>query len=239
MLDKTSSTPLHIQLTNLLRQRIVSFDLEPDSQLPSEREMCDQYGISRITVRKAMAALQNEGLIYTTVGKGTYVAVQKLKEELRPLSSFTEDLERRGLVASSQVLNAAIVSTDEDLAGKLRVTQGSEVVLIHRLRLANGSPIAIQTTWLPHEYCPEILHHDLAARSIFDILRMEYGLTLAHADTDITASLARFEECRLLGVVPPSAVLVCDQTTYLDSGEVIEFVHSIFRGDKYTLQTHL
>jgi GntR family transcriptional regulator, N-acetylglucosamine utilization regulator len=237
VLDKTSSTPLHLQLTALLRQRIISNELEADSRLPSEREMCDQFGISRITVRKAMAALQNEGLIYTTVGKGTYVAVQKLKEELRPLSSFTEDLERRGLVASSQVLAAEIVGADDDLVGKLRLAKDSEVVHIHRLRLASGSPVAIQTTWLPHRRCPGILEYDLTTRSLFDILRGEYGLALAHADTDITATLARFEECRLLSVVPPAAVLVCDQTTYLDNDEVIEFVHSVFQGDKYTLHT--
>ena len=239
MLDRTSSTPLHIQLTALLRRQIVSNELEPNSQLPSERAMCERYGISRITVRKTMAALQNKGLIYTTVGKGTYVAMQKLKQELRPLSSFTTDLELRALVASSQVLNTEIISANDDLAGKLRLPKGLEVVLIHRLRLASGSPVAIQTTWLPHRRCPDILKHNLSTRSLFDILRTQYGLMLAHADTDITASLARFEESRLLGLVPPAAVLVSDQTTYLDNGEVIEFAHTVFRGDKYTLHTRL
>jgi GntR family transcriptional regulator len=131
------------------------------------------------------------------------------------------------------------LNADDEMVGKLLLPKGSEVVLIQRLRLANGSPVAIQTAWLPHHHCEGILHHNLEVRSLFDILRTEYALNLTHADTDITAALARFEECKLLGVVPPAAVLISDQTTYLENNEIIEFVHSVFQGDKYTLHTRL
>jgi len=237
MLEKHSSVPLHIQLTDLLRKQITSNELEPLARMPSERELCDAYGVSRITVRKATCALQNEGLIYTTVGKGTFVAMHSLEEELKPLNSFTQDLERRGMKASSRVLGARILNADDEQALHLRLLPGAEVVWLRRLRLADDAPVALQQTCLPHHRCPGILQFDLSVRSLFDVLRKEYRLALAYADTSIVAALASPEECKLLGIESPAAVLVTDQTTYLPDNTIIEIAHSVFRGDKYTLHT--
>ena len=239
MLDKDSAVPLHTQLRNLLRQQILGDELAAHEQLPSEREFCERHGVSRITVRRALGELQNEGLIYTSVGKGTYVAVPRLNEELQPLSSFTEDMRRRGMTASSRVLEKAVLPADDGLATRLGVPAGSAVIKLYRLRLTDGIPIAIQTTWLPHHACPTLLHHDLETRSLFDILRQEYGLRLARGETNIGAALAGPDELRLLELHPPAAVLISEQTTFLDNGEVIEFVRSVFRGDRYTLHTRM
>ena len=239
MLDKDSPVPLHVQLRDLLREQILSGTLPPHTQLPSERELCLQYGVSRITVRQALGELSHEGLIYTTVGKGTYVAVPKVQEELQPLSSFTEDVRRRGMTASSRVLQATIVPADDRLAELLRVPRGAEVVRLHRLRLANGLPLAVQLTWLPHHLCPELLAYDLASSSLFDILRREYHLRLVRAETSIEAALATPEERELLQLPTPAAVLISEQTTYLDTDAVIEFARSVFRGDSYRLHARM
>ncbi len=238
MLDKTSGTPLYVQLADLLRAQIHSNRLPPNAQLPSERELCRKYGVSRITVRQALDELTHEGLIYTCVGKGTYVAAPKLNEELQPLSSFTEDMHRRGMIASSQVLEAAIIYADDYRAARLRVPWGTELVKLHRLRLADGLPIAVQLTYLPHHLCPDLLQYDLSSRSLFDILRTEYRLKLVRADTNIEAALARPEEARLLQLPNPAAVLISEQTTYLDTDAIIELTRSVFRGDRYRLHTH-
>ena len=237
MLDKTSGTPLYAQLADLLHKQIQGHQLLPDTQLPSERELCEQHAISRITVRKAMDELLHEGLVYTCVGKGTYVAEPKLSEELQPFSSFTEDMQRRGMAVSSQVLESALVPCDDFLAARLHVPRGAEVINLHRLRLADGLPIAIQRTCLPHHLCPDLLQYDFSLRSLLDVLRTEYGLKLARADTSIEAALARFDEIRLLQLSSPAAVLISEQTTYLDSGVVIEWTRSVFRGDRYRLHT--
>ncbi len=239
MLDKDSPVPLHVQLRDLLRAQILSGRLAPHTQLPSERELCLQYGVSRITVRQALGELSHEGLIYTTVGKGTYVGVPKVQEELRPLSSFTEDVRRRGMTASSRVLEAMIVPADDHLAELLRMPRGAEVVRLRRLRLANGMPLAIQLTWLPHHLCPGLLAYDLASRSLFDILRREYHLRLVRAETGIEAALASPDESELLQLPTPAAVLISEQTTYLDTDAVIEFARSVFRGDSYRLHARM
>ncbi len=239
MLDKDSAVPLHLQLRDLLRKQILSDELPPHTQLPSERELCERYAVSRITVRQALGDLLHEGLIYTAVGKGTYVAVPSLHEELQPLSSFTEDMRRRGMVPSSLVLEAGVAPANDEMATRLHLPLRSAVVILRRLRLTDGVPIAIQTTWLPHHLCPNLLDHDLATRSLFDVLRREYGLRLVRGETTIEAALARPDELDLLQMEAPAAVLVSEQTTYLDNDEAIEFVHSVFRGDRYKLRTEM
>jgi GntR family transcriptional regulator len=214
MFDKNSAVPLHIQLKKLIREQMLTGRLAVHTQLPSERELCEKYAISRTTVRRAMVDLLSEGLVYTTVGKGTFVAPPPIKEELQPLSSFTEDMARRGVHATSQVLKAAIENADDQQAGRLHLPRGAEVVVLHRLRLADGFPIAIQKNCLPHHLCLDLLKFDLAGRSLYQILRTEYHLSLSYADTGIRATLANNEQCRLLRLAPPAALLVSEQTTY-------------------------
>ncbi len=239
MLDRDSGVPLHTQLTDLLREQIVAGILPPRARLPSERILCDRHGVSRITVRKALSELVHDGLIYTSVGKGTYVSEPTLSEELQPLSSFSDDIRRRGMTPSSRMLEAVIVHADDALAERLRVPRGAETVKVHRLRLADGLPIAIQVTHLPHRLCPGLLRFDLAARSLFDVLRAEFGLVLVQAETVIEAAIAAEDEARLLQLPSPAAVLISEQTTYLESGRVIEHARSIFRADRYKLHTHI
>jgi GntR family transcriptional regulator len=233
MLDRTTGTPLHVQLTDLLRRQINTSQLPVHTKLPSERELCEQYAISRITVRKALAALMHEGLVRSIAGKGTYVAELKLQRELEPLVGFSEDIRRRGMSVSSRVLEAAIIRADSHLAGQLHLLPDVEVVKLHRLRLVNSIPVAIQCAYLPHHLCPDLLQYDFSSRSLLDVLRTEYQLKLVRAESDIEAALARPEEASLLQLPTPAAVLVAEQTTYLDNDAVIEFVRSVFAGDRY------
>ena len=238
-LFKESFVPLHIQLADLIRNQVLRNELRPNHRLPSERELCEKYHISRITVRKALNTLAQEGLIQSAAGKGTFVVEPAFNEELMPLSSFTQDLQRRGLTASSRVLEAAILSADDDLASKLSILRGAEVVCLSRLRIANQNmPIAVQTTHLPHHLCPELLKIDFSDRSLYDVLRQQYHLSLAHSDTIIMAAQARSDEAALLQLKPPAAVLISDQTTYLETGVIIEITRSVFHADHYSLHVH-
>jgi GntR family transcriptional regulator len=232
---KDSAVPLHAQLAELLRTQIRCQKLQSGEQIPSERELCERYEISRITVRRALSTLAQEGLVYATVGKGTYVAMPRLKEELQPLSSFTEDMQRRGMAASSRVLEAKIILADEEWAVRLGVPRGEELVRLRRLRLADGHPVAVQLTHLPHHLCSELLRFDFSQHSLFDVLRTEYGLRMSRTTTVLRAALVKPAEGRLLHLTPPAAVLISEQTTYLDSGVVIEHAQSIFHGERYQL----
>lgn len=239
MLDRASGVPLHAQLKSVLCEQIATGALPPRAKLPSERELCRQYGVSRITVRRALAEMAQEGWVYSSVGKGTYVRAAKVDSELRPLTGFTEEMRQKGLTVSSQVLENVLVHADMFLAERLQVPRSSEVVKLRRLRVADGIPYAVQVAYLPHVLCPGILRFDFSQSSLFDILRTVYGLCLAKADMVIEAVLAQPEEASLLQLDGPAAVLVTEQTTYLDNGVPIEWVRSIFRGDCYKIRTRV
>lgn len=235
MLDKSIGIPLHIQLTDKLSEQIDIGKLNVHEKLPSERKLCEQYDVSRITVRNALSELIHKGYVYSVSGKGNYVAEFRLEAELEPLISFSEDIAKRGMRNSSEILEAEIIIADEFLEGKLLVLPGVEVVKLKRLRLANGIPLAIQHTFLPHHLCPEILKYDFTSHSLLNVLKNEYKLKLTRAESQIEAALALPEEISLLRLSSPSAVLIAKQTTYLENNLVIEFVKSVFAGDKYTL----
>jgi GntR family transcriptional regulator len=237
MLTKESSIPLHIQMAEELRSQIRRRELLPNSRLPSEREMCDYYGISRITVRKALSTLIQEGLVFSTIGKGTYVSDMSLREELRPLSSFTEDLRRRGMQAGNEVLDLRVVPADDERSVQLHVPRGSELVYLHRLRRADGLPIAVQISYLPHHLCPNLHLVDFTNQSLYEVLRERYGHFLMRSDTVISAALAQGDEIRLLGLKKPAAVLISEQISYLDNNAVIEITRSVFHAERYKLYT--
>jgi GntR family transcriptional regulator len=239
MLNKDSSIPLHVQLATVLREQVIRRELGPNDRLPSERELCQQYGISRITVRQALSELATAGLVYSSVGKGTYVAETAFQEELQPLSSFTQDLERRGMRASSQVLEASIISADEHWSEIFYIPRGADLVRLHRLRLTGDVPIAIQLTHLPHHLCPHLLDYDFSSCSLYEVLRNAYNLHLARSETVIEAALASPQEADLLRLPQPAAVLVSKQTTLLDTGIVIEMTRSTFNSERYMVRMHL
>lgn len=209
---------------------------KPHDRLPSQRELIDQYGLSHMSVRRAINELISEGVIYARPGKGLYVAEPKQEAELDPLYGFTEDMALRGMKASSRLLEAGIVSASTMLAHTLRVRIGSPLVYVRRLRLADGEPMAIQASHLPSALCPNLLEHDLENESLFAILRQEYGLRLTESETAAEADLADKEHGELLNLTLPAPLLVTEQITYLDSGEPIEFVRSSYRGDRYRLR---
>jgi GntR family transcriptional regulator len=228
--------PLYAQLKEEIIAAIAREELAPGDQLPPQRTLCDRYGMSHMTVRRAISELINEGVIYGIPGKGLYVAAEKQEAEAGPLVGFTEDMERRGMAASSRVLAAELTGASTILARALDVPIGTQLVYVRRLRLADGEPMAIQTTYLPHALCPGLLDHDLEGGSLYRLLASVYGLRLVAATTVASATLAGPEEATLLRLALPAALLVTEQLSYLESGQAIEFVRSAYRGDRYQLR---
>jgi GntR family transcriptional regulator len=227
--------PLYAQLKEALIAAIRGGDLAPGDRLPSQRQLCERYRMSHMTVRRAISELLNEGVIYAIHGKGIYVAARKQEAE-RGLVGFTEDMARRGMVASSAVLAAEIIGASTVLAEALGVVPGTALIYLRRLRLADGQPMAIQTSYLPHALCPGLLELDLAHRSLFGLLRSHYGLPLAESTTVFESALADDEQASLLGLALPAPLLIAEQITYLEGGQAVEFARTAYRGDRYRLR---
>jgi GntR family transcriptional regulator len=231
-----STLPLHIQLKESLIARIASGEFAPNEQLPSQRALCRAYGMSHMTVRRALDELISQGAILAVPGKGMYVGERKRDAEAGPLIAFTEDMARRGMVAGNRLLAAEKVGASLAVAEVMGVAVGAPLIYLRRLRLADGEPMALQTSYLQHDLCPGLLEHDLERESLYSILREDYGLKLARSTNAVEAGLADGETAALLGLNGPSALLITEQLTYLDTGQAIEFVRSMYRADRYRLR---
>jgi GntR family transcriptional regulator len=232
-----STVPLYVQLKTILASQISRGELRPHEKLPSERQLCRSLGISRMTVRHALSALAHGGLVYTQPGKGIFVADPRLSLDVQvSLAGWSEDIVRSGATPSSILLEACLCRATPEQAKALHVTEEEELVRVERLRMVDKVPLALQTAYLPHLLCPGLLQYDLATQSLVRILGKEYGLHLARAEETVRAVLANPEERELLGLSERAPVLSTERTTYLDTGEVIEFSQGVFCGEWYRLK---
>ncbi|HLV98209.1 MAG TPA: GntR family transcriptional regulator [Ktedonobacterales bacterium] len=234
-----SPVPRYHQLKEILREKIRSGEWKPGDLIPSERELSDTYGISRMTTRQAITDLVNEGVFYREQGKGTFVTRHKITQQLLRLTGFTEDIRARGQQPSTKVLSVQMVPATEDIAEKLRLNVGQLVVCVQRLRLADGEPLAIERSQLSFKGCEQLLEEDLEQNSLYRLLESKYGVPLMEAEQELEAGLAGAEEAQLLRIPVGSPVLYIRRTTLTERSQPIECAKSVYCGTKYIFYTHL
>lgn len=232
-LSKNAPVPLYVQVKNALEAEIAEGIYNPNGRLPSERELCERFGVSRMTARQALKELERDGKVFSRVGKGTFVAEQKIAQQLRKLTGFSQDILTRGARPSSVVISAQIVPANAHLATTLKVMQGAEVVELSRIRLSNELPLCIETAHIPHYLCPNILKNDFAHESLYNVFERDYGYHLLRAEQTMEASLANVRELELLHMTPPASVLRIERLTYNQQNNLLEYVVSAYRGDLY------
>jgi GntR family transcriptional regulator len=228
-LDPGSGLPLYHQLRERLRQAIRSSD--PDTQLPPERDIMAWAQVSRATARRAIADLVQEGLLVARQGRGTFTAPHRVTAELgrRPLG-FTEAMTRAGRRPGTRVLESAVVPASADVAAQLEVAEGSDVVLIERLRLIDDEPAMLERAHLPAALCPDLADRDLSG-SLYTVLRRHYDLAPAQGEETIVAVNADHRLARVLHVPVAAALLATARTTRTDGGARLEYTLRHARGD--------
>jgi GntR family transcriptional regulator len=239
-LDHDSTVPLYIQLKEYLRAQIETGVYPSGARLPSERELAHAFQMSRMTARQALQLLAKDGFISSRVGKGTYVRQPPIAQEMRFFTSFTEDMRHRGLTPSSRVIRAAFDRADADVAERLRLAAGTEIVLLSRVRLADQDPMAWEICHLNRRLCPGILErHDFNQESLYHVLREVYGLKLIWAEETTGARMPNKEERDLLDMGSRTPVLSRTRVTYTEYDQPVEYVRSVCRGDRYQLRAVL
>jgi len=206
--------PLYHQLKQIIRAEIERGVYKPGDRLPSETEWMQKYAVSRITVRQALSELETEGVVVRRHGKGTYVAERHIEQELVRLTDFVEDMELAGLSPSSQVLLFAHELASTSLAEALQIADGTEIVRIDRLRLANERPIALDSTWLPLRFGMLLSQDMLRQETIYHILETRYGIPIEAGVFHITAANATVEQARTLQVTAGAALLLIQRISY-------------------------
>lgn len=224
--------PLYQQLKQRLRVEIARGDYKPGDRLPAEPELIQQFGVSRITVRQALSDLALEGLVVRRHGKGTFVAERRIQHELVRLTDFVEDMEMAGLAPSSQVIASTREAASLVVAAALTLPVETEVVRIDRLRLANGEPIAFDTTWLPLRYGALLRDSDLTSETIFHILEARYGVPIEQGAFSFTAAVADAQLAQSLQVAPGTALLVIERVSYTRNNDPVYVQRRYYRTDR-------
>ncbi|EEW26519.1 GntR family transcriptional regulator [Rhodobacter ferrooxidans] len=235
--DGAGAGPLYLQLHRRIAEAIASSRLAPGDSLPPERDMAQMTGLSRVTVRKAVQALVASGQLVQRRGSGTYVApkVERLEQALSLLTSFTEDMARRGKSVESVWIARGLHAPAPEEVMALGLGAGERVARLERVRRSDGVPLAIERAALSGTVLP---HPDQVEGSLYKVLE-EKGLRPVRAVQRISAANLGPRDAGLLGVAPGVAGLKIERVSYLPSGRVIEFTRSLYRGDAYDFAVEL
>ncbi len=233
-LDTTSSQPLYLQLQRALREAIERGALSPEDALPSERVLAAELGVSRITVRKAIDGLAEEGLLVRRQGSGNFVG-SRIEKNFAKLTSFSEDMRARGRVPSTQWLKRQAGQVTPEEAMRLALSPGAEVYRFHRLRFADDEPMALEYCTVAASALPSI---DAVGDSLYVALEAA-GNRPVRALQRLRALLLDEEQGRLLEATPGEAGLLVERVGYLRDGRAIELSRSYYRGDTYDFVAEL
>lgn len=232
-LDRSSALPLWAQLANDLVTRLESGEFS--DRFPTEHELVAQYGVSRHTVRDALRRLRDDGLLSAERGRGTFVRPGRIDQPIGAIYSLFREVESRGMAQTSQV-RALEVRSDPDVVRRLRLPEGSELVFLERLRLADGEPLALDRVWLQRPLGDPLLDADLHHTGVYDVLAAATGVRLNGGRERIQAVVPSPDERELLGLgdAPDVAALSIERTGELDDLPV-EYRTTLVRGDRFAV----
>lgn len=229
-IDKKSPIPAYYQLKKILLEKIKSGEYAAGSLIPSERELCETLGISRMTVRQALNQLVSEGILYREKGRGTFVSKAKLEQ--RNLMSFSEMAREKGLEPITKVLHFSMGNTIQDICDVLDLDENETVYHIKRLRLVGSVPVGIEESYIPQKYCPGLDRYDLTT-SLYRLMKDEYQHAISYADNVIEAAKATKEEKELLEITESKPVLKIVSVNFTESGLKLLYERSVYRSDEY------
>ncbi|HET6607673.1 MAG TPA: GntR family transcriptional regulator [Rhodopila sp.] len=238
-IDGDPRLPLHAQLEEHLAQEISSGTLAPGSCLPPEHVLSERYGVSRTTIRTAIQSLVRRGLVEIRRGKGTFVTLPKITQELTHLTGFVEDMHALGRVATAKVLGRGLIAANAAVAARLGVPKGHEVVRIQRLRIADGVALSFDETYLPRALGERIMEDDLEATPIFTLLEQKYGTPLLEAEYRLEAVSADPRVARALGIAAGSPIFLIERTSFSRDHRPVDYERLYYRGDHVRFVTRL
>lgn len=228
------NAPKYLYLVKKLQELVEELHTAGSDCFPTERELCERYDVSRVTVRKALDELEKAGYIYRIQGKGAFVCQKKIQQTLFHLSSFSEDMSARQMISGSKVLAVETISASSTIAEKLYIEEGSPVILLKRLRLANRVPMAIEICYLAYPVGCIIKKHIVDDVSLYGLLKDKCGIKLVRAEQSIGVGLLEPWEMSLFGKDAPPYALQMTRQTFDEKQQAIEYVESKYRGDQYS-----
>jgi len=231
-INKKSRIPVYVQLMDEIISQIESGALAVDTKLPSERELCKQYDVSRTTVRQAMQELERDGFVITYRGRGTYVASRRFNQDMSCLYSFTKSMEQLGMTISTKLIEFDKIQCDERIARKMNCVAGTEIYRFKRVRYADNEPLLLVTTHLPCKRFPDFDPEHLRTGSLYSMMTDTYNVNFTEARENLQIVRSRSDEIELLKLKRGEPCMKINRYTY-EKDEIIEYAIGIAGGDKF------
>lgn len=231
--------PLYSRLRQAIRDRVISGEWRPGDQIPTIRQLGDSYGVSRITVVQALDGLARDGMLVRWQGKGVFVGQAGPDEASLPLLSFTEELLGGGQQPGSRTLRLRLEATPPHVRGRLSLKAGDPVVLLERVRLADGEPVAVQQAYLPAQLVPGLTAREEPIESLYRVLADTYGTIPTSATETYQPIRLAADQARLLDARMGALAFQVDRTTCDQHGRTIAFTTSARRADRHPVNLRL
>lgn len=223
---------LYLKLSDALAEQIMDGTLAEGTLLPSERELCQTHGISRTTVRQALQDLNQKGYIQAIHGKGTVVVRPQIRQELRSIYSFDEDMRRLGKNPETQIMDFVKIVPTGNVAAMMRLPMGESVYRIMRLRLVGNEPMLLETNYLPCDRFPDFCRNMVENQSMYRVLASKYGLSIDVAEETFEPVLLRPMEAQMLHTGQGALGMLIERISY-ENGRVVEISKSISPASKF------
>jgi GntR family transcriptional regulator len=238
-IDPHSHMPLHAQVEQAVLNSMADGTLPAGARLPAEDQLIERFGVSRTTIRTAIQSLLARGLVEIRRGKGTFVTQPTITQELTELTGFVEDMRAIGREPSAKVLDRRLVAASETVARQLSLQRGAAVARIQRVRLADGSPLSFDETYLPLELGQKIMAEDLENQPIFSLLEQKYATPLLEAEYRLAAVASHGTVARALGIDAGSPIFLIERTTFSSNHRPVDYERLYYRGDHIRFVTRL
>jgi len=230
--------PRYLQIANHIAENIRSGELGAGDQLPTERQLAEELGVSRMTVRQALGVLTEQGLIKSQHGIGNFVTRPMLEQPVDILVGFSDNMLKKGIQPSARLLDLKATGADQLLANEFQIPLGEPVFAIRRLRLADKMPAALEYSYFPQRYVPGLDQHDLERRSIYAILAEEYNIVLAGAVQTLEPVVALAYQAKLLEIPAGAPLMLVTRSSSDTRQRVVEFAKDLYRGDCFRFVSH-
>jgi GntR family transcriptional regulator len=231
------SIPLYIQIAEGLIAQIASGELTPQDRLPSERELSEELGVTRMTLRRALGVLESQGLIIRVHGVGTYIAEPKIERQMEKVFRFSSKMQERGFNPGAKIISIERIVTDRALSMKLALLDSSPVYSILRLRSINKEPVMLESYAIPEERFPGLDRYDLEGRSIYEVMEIEYNVSILRARQSFEPVIATTFEAELLNIPVGDALMLEKRLSYDEDNIPIEYGVDRYRGDRFRFVT--
>lgn len=223
----------------LLEAYLQEQQLTPGERLPSERDLCERWGLSRSTLRSAMLRLEKEGVLFSKQGSGTYLAQPKYTRNLQGLLSMSQSAAEQGRMVTTRLLDLKRTECDKTLAKRFGQMLGYPLYKVVRLRMVDGGPLMVETAFIPAERAEGLERKNLEERSLFSLLEEEYGMIPAQGEEKIGITYATADEAELMEIPEESPLFWIVSQTYDQSGQLMEYCRAVARPDRMRITSVL